>query len=73
MSDTLTVQEIREWLDNHERTPPIACLLCDETVPVDKDTVVRHLVDNHKPESLAILIALWWFMEDEDEVGEQAS
>lgn len=57
---------MREWLDNHEETPPTACLLCDETVVVDKDTVVGHLVETHKPESLAILIALWWFMEDNE-------
>lgn len=63
LKPTLTVREMREWLDKHERSPPVPCLLCNE--PVDKDTVVDHLVQNHPPGAVAVLVALWWFMEEE--------
>lgn len=59
------VDEIREWLERHEATPPIACLLCDE--PVDKDTVIEHLMEEHEKLNLAVLVALWWFMDDDEE------
>jgi hypothetical protein len=61
------VKEIRAWLDAHEATPPVPCLLCEE--PVAKDTVVDHLVDKHEHWQVALLVALWWFLTDEAEEG----
>lgn len=58
------IRELREWLDTHERTPPTKCLLCEE--PVAKDTVIDHLVDNHQPFQVALLVALWWFLHNDE-------
>lgn len=60
----MNVEDMREWLDNHASTPPVACALCEE--PVAKDTVVDHLMERHKHLDLAVLVALWWFLGDDD-------
>lgn len=65
MTETLNPEEIRQWLDDHEQTPPKNCVLCDE--PVAKDTVIDHLVQKHEHWQVALLVALWWFLSDEEE------
>lgn len=62
---TIADEEIREWLDSHPAEDSKPCILCDE--PVTKDTVGEHLMERHTHGQVALLVALWWFMDDETE------